>query len=138
MSCSFTKQLKTQLNNTRQSQNLFDTIKVGALIYLRRISKVTQISHKRVSDMLATCSFWEEKATMGKPMSSKNISVSLPEDVVKELKWLVEQREHAENRRIDPVEALRQAIATDSYIRQAIEKNGKVTIQKPNQSQNVA
>lgn len=50
------------------------------------------------------------------------VLVSLPEDVIKELKWLAEQTG------VSPLNALKQAISTESYVLDETRKHGYVLI----------
>jgi hypothetical protein len=56
----------------------------------------------------------------------KEIAVSVPEDVLRELKWL------AEIMGVPPSIALRHAIATDSYIQNELNKKSKFLVKKEN------
>ena len=61
-------------------------------------------------------------------MTTKEIAVSIPEDVLRELKWL------AETMGVSPSIALRHAIATDSYIQNEIKNKSKFLVKKHNNS----
>jgi hypothetical protein len=61
-------------------------------------------------------------------MPTKEIAVSIPEDVLRELKWL------AETMGVSPSIALRHAIATDSYIQNEIKNKSKFLVKKHNNS----
>jgi metal-responsive CopG/Arc/MetJ family transcriptional regulator len=52
--------------------------------------------------------------------SDDTVSISLPKELVEEWKFLVQKRQEAEGRSVDPVEALRQAIANETYIWQKV------------------
>jgi len=54
------------------------------------------------------------------------VSVSLPKAVIRELKWL------ADKKRVPLLKALTQAISTESFVLDEIEKHGSVLIQKKN------
>lgn len=58
----------------------------------------------------------------------KEIAVSIPEDMLRELKWL------AEIMGVSPSIALRHAIATDSYIQNEIKNKSKFLVKKQNNS----
>jgi len=58
----------------------------------------------------------------------KEIAVSIPEDMLRELKWL------AEIMGVSPSIALRHAIATDSYIQNEIKNKSKFLVKKYNNS----
>jgi len=60
--------------------------------------------------------------------NQKEIAVSIPEDVLRELKWL------AETMGVSPSIALRHAIATDSYIQNEIKNKSKFLVKKQNNS----
>lgn len=59
---------------------------------------------------------------------SKEITVGIQEDVLRELKWL------AEIMGVSPSIALRHAIATDSYIQNEIKNKSKFLVKKHNNS----
>jgi hypothetical protein len=61
-------------------------------------------------------------------MSNNEIAVSIPEDVLRELKWL------ADTMNVPPSIALRHAIATDSYIQNEIKNKSKFLVKKHNNS----
>jgi len=61
-------------------------------------------------------------------MPTKEIAVSIPEDVLRELKWL------SETMGVSPSIALRHAIATDSYIQNEIKNKSKFLVKKQNNS----
>jgi hypothetical protein len=54
----------------------------------------------------------------------KEISVSIPEDMLRELKWL------ADLMNVSPSIALRHAISTDSYIQSELKKQSKFSVEK--------
>jgi len=58
----------------------------------------------------------------------KEINVSIPEDLLRELKWL------AETMGVPPSIALRHAIATDSYIQSEIKNKSTFLVKKHNNS----
>jgi metal-responsive CopG/Arc/MetJ family transcriptional regulator len=61
------------------------------------------------------------QATIDKP---KEITVSIPEDLLRELKWL------SDILQVSPSIALRHAIATDSYIQSELKKQSKFLVEK--------
>jgi hypothetical protein len=61
------------------------------------------------------------QATIDKP---KEITVSIPEDLLRELKWL------SDILQVSPLIALRHAIAIDSYIQTELKKKSKFSVAK--------
>ena len=59
-----------------------------------------------------------------KAMSTNEITVNIPEDLLMELKWL------SETMKVTPTIALRHAIATDSYIQSELKKDSTFFVQK--------
>jgi|GEM_PF-951764 len=59
-------------------------------------------------------------------MENQEIPVRIPEELLRELKWLAEQMG------APPSDALRQAIATTSYLFEEVQKGGTILVKRKN------